>query len=148
MQEPSNLTPSATCVLLLGATGNLGRRLIPALLTHSHQTVAIVRSTSKLYSILPPSLLPHPQLTIIQGDATNSEAIAQALRDHTCNAIINAAGNQVAPWQEPVLEKIMRAVTDAAVDVGRERGEPLRGWFIGGMGSLVYPGTGGYLIQD
>jgi hypothetical protein len=42
----------------------------------------------------------------------------------------------------------VRAVVDAAVAVGRERGRPLRVWVIGGMSSLGYPGTEGRLIQD
>lgn len=87
-------------------------------------------------------------MTIIEGDATDSSAIRRALLDHDCDAIADVAGNQVAPWKEPVLERIVRAVVDAAIAVGRERGRPLRIWVIGGLGSLRYPGKDRHLIQD
>jgi hypothetical protein len=84
---------------------------------------------------------------VIEGDATDSSAIRRALLDHDCDAIADVAGNQVSPWKEPVLGRIVGAAVDAAVKVGRERGRPLRVWAIGGMGSLRYPGTDRYLIQ-
>lgn len=145
MERFSNSSLSPSRVLLLGATGKFGSRLVPALLSYHHHVVAVVRSPAKLPAKFLPSLF--SQLTIVQGDATSSRTITQALRDHFCDAIVNVAGNQVLPWDEPVLEKIVRAVVDAAVEVGKERGEPLRAWFIGGMGSLRYPGTE-WLIQD
>ena len=39
-------------------------------------------------------------------------------------------------------------MSSAAIRVGEDRGKPLRAWFIGGFGSLEYPGTGGWQIQD
>lgn len=64
---------------------------------------------------------------------------------------MNTAGNFVPPWREQVLEKIATSVSSAAIRVGRDRGKPLRAWFIGGLGSLVYtfPGnTERYQAQD
>ena len=132
-------------VLSLGATGNLGLRIIPALLIHNHRVVAYVRSRSKLRSLLPSSIL--ALITIIVGDATDSPIIEKAIVEHDCDAIVDTAGNQVLPWKEHVLPKIAKAVVDAAVAVGMARGKPLRAWLIGGLGSLEYPGTG-YLLQD
>jgi uncharacterized protein YbjT (DUF2867 family) len=143
MEQPSK--PSR--VLLLGATGNLGSRLLPTLLAHRHAVIAFVRSPTKLASLIAPSLLSHSDLTVVEGDATDSSAIRRAIVLHDCDAIADVAGNQVAPWKEPVLERIVGAVVDAAVKVGRERGRPLRAWVIGGMGSLRYPGTDRHLIQ-
>jgi uncharacterized protein YbjT (DUF2867 family) len=140
--------PKPSRILLLGATGNLGSRLLPALLAHHHTVIALVRSQTKLASQMAPSLLSHSDLTLIEGDATDSSAIYHALQGHDCDAIVDVAGNQVAPWKEPVLERIVRAVVDAAVAVGTERGRPLRVWVIGGMGLLRYPGTGDHMIQD
>jgi len=55
----------------------------------------------------------------------------------------------VLPWQEFLLPKIAKAVMDAAVAVGRERGVPLRAWLVSGMNILQYPGTPNlYLLQD
>jgi uncharacterized protein YbjT (DUF2867 family) len=146
-------SPKPHRVLLLGATGNRGSRLLPALLAHHHTVVAMVRSQAKLATIMAPYgstrvPTPIPNLTIIEGDATDSSAIRRALLDHDCDTIADVAGNQVAPWKDPVLERIVRAVVDAAVAVGRERGRPLRAWIIGGLSSLGYPGMEGYLIQD
>jgi UDP-glucose 4-epimerase len=36
--------------------------------------------------------------SIVVGDATDSAAIAKAIRDHDIEAIIDVAGNQVLPW--------------------------------------------------
>ena len=132
-------------VLLLGATGNLGSRLIPALLVHNHKLTVYVRNLSKLHSLIPSSIV--SQLSIVVGDATDARSIEQAILDNDCDAIVDTAGNQVLPWREYLLPKIAKAVTDAAVAVGMARGKPMRAWLIGGLGSLEYPGTG-YLLQD
>lgn len=137
-------------VLLLGGTGNLGVRLIPSLLSHpsTHLTLYI-RNIPKLHSLLSPRLLSHPNLTVTEGDATDPTAIKRALIDNDIEGIVNVAGNQVLPWKEYLLPKIAKAVCDAAVDVGRERGgKPLRAWVATGAGELEYPGTGGWLLAD
>jgi len=46
-----------------------------------------------------------------------------------------------------VMPKIARAVTHAAVAVGKQRGKPLRAWISSGIVSLECPGTG-YLFSD
>jgi len=131
-------------VLLLGATGNLGSRLVPALLAHNHTVTVYVRSISKLHSLLPPSLT--SAITIVSGDATDSAGVREAILANNCDALVNAAGNQVLPWREYVLPKIAKAVADAAVAVGRERGgRPMRAWFVCGIGELGYPGMEGRL---
>lgn len=134
-------------VLLLGGTGNLGTRCIPALLAHKHIVTLYVRNPSKLRLLISTSAL--EQTTIVVGDATDSAGIKQAILEHNIEAILNVAGNQVPPGQELLLPKIAKAVTDAAVAVGRERGTPLRAWLVSGMNILRYPGTpNSYLLQD
>lgn len=133
-------------VLLLGATGNLGPRLIPAVLAHGHVVIAYVRSPEKLRGLVSPSLL--PLITVVTGDATDSASVKEALLIHDCDAIVNAAGNIVWPWREQILGKIAAAVSKAAIEVGNARGKPLRAWFMGVMTSLTYLGTGGYKIED
>jgi putative NADH-flavin reductase len=133
-------------ILLLGATGNLGLRLIPALLVHGHEVVAYVRSASKLHSLTTPGLF--DAIKIYEGDALDSVAVEAALHQHACDAIMNTAGNRIMDGGEQVLYKIATAVSSAAVRVGESRGKPLRAWFIGGLGSLEYPGTGGRKVQD
>ena len=127
-------------VLLLGATGNLGSRLVPALLTHGHSVVAFVRSSNKLESLLPPSV--YQQITVVQGDATDPISVKGAILDARCDAVVSAAGlAALAPWRKSEFPTIFHAVLDAVREAGMERKNPLRTWFLGGMGVLYYPGT-------
>ncbi|KUJ15513.1 uncharacterized protein LY89DRAFT_783645 [Mollisia scopiformis] len=135
-------------ILLLGGTGNLGRRLIPALLSHNHTLTLLLRNPSKLTSLITPNL--HALISAIEtGDATDAAAIKRTLVAHDIEAIINVAGDQVRSGEEWVLPKIAKAVTEAAIQVSEERGKgrELRVWITCGLGIAAYPGTG-RLIQD
>jgi len=133
-------------VLLLGATGNLGLRCTTALLAHKHVVVVYVRNVPKLQSLVSPAVIAALEAIVI-GDATDAAGIKRAILEHDIDAIVDVAGTQVRPWQEYLLPKIARAVTEAAVAVGRERGRPLRAWITSGLGVLEHPGTK-YLVQD
>ncbi|KAG0645356.1 hypothetical protein D0Z07_8896 [Hyphodiscus hymeniophilus] len=134
-------------VLLLGGTGNLGSRCIPAFLAHEHIVTLYVRNPAKLQLLLSPAVL--KKTTIVTGDATDSEGIKKAILAHNIEAVINVAGTQVKPGEEPLLPKIAKAVTDAAVAVRKERGIPLRAWLVSGLSILEYPGTpNSRLLQD
>lgn len=86
---------------------------------------------------------------VVVGDATDAEGIKKAIVDYDIEAIVDVAANQVLPWKEFLLSKIAKAVTDAAVAVGKDRGAPLRAWLVSGIGVLQYPGTPNeYLLQD
>jgi len=127
-------------VLLLGATGNLGSRLIPALLTHNHTITAYVRSSSKLHTLLPTSL--HSRINIIQGDATDSQAIKRAILTSKAEAVVNTAGvPALAPWAKSDLPIIFRAVLEAVRQASEGLKKPLRLWMLGGQGVLCVPGT-------
>ena len=127
-------------VLLVGATGNLGVRLVAALLTHGHSVVAFVRSSNKLESLLSPSV--YSQIAIVQGDATDPASIKRAISDASCDAVVNTAGvAAMPPWGKSELPVIFRAVLDAVREAGLDRGKPLRVWFLGGMGVLYFPGS-------
>jgi len=133
-------------VLLLGATGNLGSRCLQALIAHKHIVTVVVRNVSKLESMMSPALLEQIH-AIVEGDATDSAALEKAILDHDIEGIVDVAGNIVPPWQEPLMPKIVRAVTDAAIAVGKQRGKPLRAWITSAIIVLEYPGTG-YLFSD
>ncbi|EAS37220.3 uncharacterized protein CIMG_02574 [Coccidioides immitis RS] len=124
-------------VILLGATGNLGIRLVAALLAHGHQVVVYVRSPQKFANMAPEGV--RSRVTVFHGDATDAEGLKTAIREHHCDAMVDTAGNQVWPWKEHQLQKIARAASQAAVDIGRERGVPMRALFICGLGELEYP---------
>ena len=127
-------------VLVTGATGNLGIRLVVALLTHGHSVVAYVRSPHKLESLLPTSV--YRQITVVQGNATESASIKKAILDANCDAVVNTAGvAALPPWAKSDLPPIFRAVLDAVREAGLERKKPLRAWFLAGLGVLYFPGS-------
>lgn len=127
-------------LLLLGATGNLGCRLVPALLTHGHNVTVYVRSAKKLETTFPSDVV--QRLTAIEGDATDCSAIRKAILESRADAVVSAAGvAAVAPWASSTLPAIFRAVVQAAQQASAERGSPLRLWMLGGTGVLYFPGT-------
>ncbi|KAF2425524.1 NAD(P)-binding protein [Tothia fuscella] len=127
-------------VIVIGATGNLGLRLVAALLTHGHTVVAYVRSTKKLESLLSAAI--YNRVTVVQGDATDSISIKKAILEGNCDAVINAAGlAALPPWAKSDLPEIFRAVVKGVREAGVEREKPLRAWFLGGLGVLQFPGS-------
>lgn len=127
-------------VLLIGATGNLGIRLVPALLTHGHSVVAFVRSSNRLESLLPTSV--YNQITVVQGDAADSVSVKRAILDANCDAVVNTAGvAALPPWGKSELPAIFRAVLGGVREAGMDRERPLRAWFLAGLGVLYYPGS-------
>ena len=133
-------------VLLLGATGNLGSRTIPTLLAHGHNVTAFVRSDTKLRSLLTSELYNMIEVSI--GDAGNTEDVYLALKEHSCDCLITTAKIGEPFGHDARLGTFATAISTAAIKLGRDRGKPLRAWFMGGLGSLEYPGTGGWQIQD
>jgi hypothetical protein len=85
----------------------------------------------------------------VVGDAKDKEGIKVALREHDIEAVIDVAGNMVWPWQEYSLPSIAKAVSSAAIEVGQERGRPLRAWITSGIAIMDCPRAAeGVLIQD
>ena len=125
-------------VLLLGSTGNVGSRLLPALLAHSHTPVLYVRNPSKLPQQVLTSL---PSSSIVTGDATDKNAIAKAIQEHECEAVVSAAGIGAMFFRTEQFPKIFRAVVEAAATIGKSRNRPIRCWMLGGFGMLDMPGS-------
>lgn len=121
-------------VLLLGVTGNVGSRMLPALLAHKHQVVAYVRTPAKI----------SPEATskldaVVVGSASDSAAIKAAILSHNCDAVVNAAGlASVTPFtSEGEFPAIFGSVVRAALEAGRERGgPPVRCWLMSGQGVM------------
>ena len=143
---PSTTVNDKMRVLLLGGTGNLGRRCIPALIAHGHILTVYVRNPSKLRSLISTELLDRID-AVVEGDATDVATLKQAITDHNIEAILDVAGNQVLPWHEYELSKIAKAIADAAVAVGKERGKPLRIWVTSALGIMKIPDKD-YLLED
>lgn len=132
-------------VLLLGATGNLGSRLLPALQAHGHQVAVFIRSESKLKELVPSSVFSN--CTVVTGSASDANAVREALVRNRCDGLVNSAGRaNIFPWQAPRMQDIIQAVVTGAVEASKELGKPVRAWFLGGMSALDYPGLGGTKI--
>ncbi|RMX78780.1 hypothetical protein D0869_08811 [Hortaea werneckii] len=112
-------------VLLLGATGNLGSRLVPALLTHGLSVTCFVRSAGKLKGLLPPTV--SDQITIREGDAKQSAAVKKAILESECDTVVSAAGvAAAAPWGKSDLPEIFKAVLQGIQEACVERQKPIR----------------------
>ena len=134
-------------VLLLGATGTLGSRLLPALLAHKQKVVVYVRNELKLKELIPSTIL--SRVTVVKGDATDSDSIRNALVQHECDALVNSAGlAAVLPWSKPQMQEIIKAAATGAVDASKELNRPIRAWFLGGMSILDVPGMKGTQLMN
>jgi hypothetical protein len=66
---------------------------------------------------------------VYQGDAYVSAAVADAIEQYECDALVHTA--YTPPWQKKPPGNIVASVSAAAIEVGQKRGTPLRAWFIG-----------------
>lgn len=77
--------PSPTRILIVGATGGTGRRLVEQALERGFWVTALVRNPSKLR-------LEHQRLTIVQGDVLDAASIHAAMRGQ--EAVLSALGHR------------------------------------------------------
>ncbi len=114
-------------ILLIGATGNLGRTLLPMAIAQGHHVTVYVRDQSKLPDDL------NAEVTVVVGDVFDSETLTEACKQQ--DVVINTAGNVIDG--ERFLD-VFKAVLQAV-----EAGLPSSGlfWFCGGAAALDIPGT-------
>jgi putative NADH-flavin reductase len=62
-------------LFLLGSTGKAGRAILREALERGHFVTAYVRTPSKIAQ-------PHPHLTLIQGDAIDTDRLAKYMAGH------------------------------------------------------------------
>lgn len=108
------MSPSR-CVLVLGASGATGRRLVTQLLAWGHAVRVVVRRADRL----PPDLRGHANLTLVEGSVLEfDEARLEALVSD-CDAIASCLGHNVSlrglfgpPYRlvRRTVERICRAV--------------------------------------
>ena len=120
-------------IVLYGATGKAGSRILTELLERGHEVVAVVRNPDKL--------APNDGLTVQQGDLSSVEAIAEAIGG--AQAVISAYGPP-ADKTEQILGVTKREIA-AVQQVSQEASSPEhapRLIVVGGAGSLeVAPGV-------
>lgn len=149
-----------TSVLLLGATGSLGSRLLSALLSRPSITVtAVVRNRAKLYSIASASssiISNQKHLSVEEGNATDASLIARIIREKNISVVVNAAGHakmfSFSSNRSPdknEFARIVKASVDAVdqAAVTSENQKRIRSWFLGGMLLLDLPESGSGLDQ-
>jgi NAD(P)H-binding len=124
-------------VLLLGVTGRVGSRMLPALLKHGHEVVVYVRSANKTKPEIK-SLLAGE----VVGSATDIPTLKNAILTHNCDAVFNAAG--LAPLfthsKNNEFSNLFASVVKAVVEARKERGgPPIRAWFLSGWSLLDSP---------
>lgn len=96
--QPISNKPQST-VLVLGATGNLGRRVVKLLLEQQYHVKAFVRNPARARDILAISTLPPGQkepLTLVVGDVTQAESLPTDLMTGV-DAVISCLGAIVRP---------------------------------------------------
>jgi putative NADH-flavin reductase len=72
-------------ILIIGATGGLGRQLVTQALERTYAVTALVREPSRLE-------IDHPQLTIIQGDVLDYGSVDAVMQDQ--EAVLSALGHK------------------------------------------------------
>jgi uncharacterized protein len=104
-------------IAIIGATGNVGSRLVDEALSRGHQVTAVARNASRLP--------PDEKLTFSGADATDPEQLSRALAGH--DVVISAT-----PFRKVKPESLIDAVRRSGVK---------RYLVVGGAGSLeVSPG--------
>jgi uncharacterized protein YbjT (DUF2867 family) len=94
-------------LIILGAAGATGTQLAEQALAAGHHVTALVRSPEKLTPT-------GPNLRVVQGDATDRAAVAQAMEG--ADVVISTLGAK-----RPVIADAARAIVDAAKQDGTPR---------------------------
>jgi uncharacterized protein YbjT (DUF2867 family) len=84
-RSSDELLPSPTRILIVGATGGTGRRLVARALERGLWVTALVRNPSKLR-------LEHKRLTVVQGNVLDPGSIDTAMRGQ--EAVVSALGHR------------------------------------------------------
>jgi len=111
-------------VALIGATGNVGTRLIDELTSRGHQVTAIARNVDKLKG--------KAGVTAVQADAKKNDEIVLAIKGH-----------------DAVISSLRFADTDPAalISAVKQAGAP-RYLVVGGAASLKAPGTDQRIVDS
>jgi hypothetical protein len=117
-------------ILVLGAAGETGARLVIAAMQAGHQVTALVRDAGKLAARLGTQT---PSPTVLIGDVLDEAALAAAMAGQ--DVVINAAGNA---WDGASFARLVQSTIRVA---DKTLGPGGRFWLFGGAGVLDVPGT-------
>ncbi|KAK3393402.1 hypothetical protein B0H63DRAFT_516597 [Podospora didyma] len=136
-------------VLVIDASGCLGRACITALQATSpaHTIIALVHTPATF-----PAALANLCDAIVTVGARDTAKLADALRTHECDALVQAGGyTAIWPWQTSYLPVMFAAALDAAEGVARERSgitrdgeiptvdKRIRAWMVCDLGGMDAP---------
>jgi putative NADH-flavin reductase len=114
---------------VIGATGNVGQRVVAEALRRGHEVVGVVRDPSAVQS-------PDKRVRLVKGDATNADDVARVTRG--ADAVVSAisprpnARGMAAPSLSTNARALIKGLRDAGVK---------RVLYVGGASSLeVAPG--------
>jgi putative NADH-flavin reductase len=116
-------------IVLFGATGNVGRRVIAEALRRGHEVVGVVRDPAR-------SAAPDPRVRLVRGDALDAASVVEVTRG--ADAVVNA----ISP--RPGTTGVAPSLADAAraLIAGLGVSGVKRLVVVGGAGSLeVAPGV-------
>jgi len=114
-------------IVLFGAGGNVGQRIIREALARGHQVTAAVRDVAHFEK-------GDPRVTVVQGDATDAASIARVAKG--ADAIVNSVSPRPGKSGQPASS--LTAVARAMI-AGASRAGVTRLIVIGGAGSLLMP---------
>jgi uncharacterized protein len=116
-------------IVLFGATGHIGQRIVAEALRRGHTVIGVVRDPDQVAS-------PDPRVQLVQGDATDPDSVARVARG--ADAIVSAISPRPNPRgrSAPSLSQAARALL-----AGARQANVKRVIVVGGAGSLeVAPG--------
>ena len=116
-------------IVVFGATGNVGQRVVKEALSRGHSVTGVVRDPSAVQS-------PDPRVRLVRGDATNADSVAEVVKgaDAVVSAISPRPNQRGLP--APKLVDNARALIAALRTAGVRRV-----LFVGGASSLeIAPG--------
>ncbi len=118
-------------ITVLGATGNVGRRVVAEALSRGHEVTAVVRDSAKL-EYLPANVIPRI------GDAGDVNDVAALSADQ--DVVINAT--RPSPGSESEIMATTQGLMDGVARAG------VRLLIVGGAATLKVPGTAGRTLLD
>lgn len=115
-------------ILVIGAGGNLGRRLVSRARARGHRVTAFLRDASRFN---PEGVNEDATLNVIEADALNGTDLRRAMENQ--DAVVSAAGNAA---DGDAFVRTFGRIVDAAEEV-----RPSRLWMLGGTAVLTIPRT-------
>ena len=136
-------------VLVLGAGGRFGSRLVSAVVSYHHTVIALARDQHKLESILPSALI--SKLIVETGSAEDIPLLERLLEDHQVDILFNCAGSpsgNLAQGAQVRIPQITAASLKACANVSEKRGRVIRGWWLCGVAVMDDPHRPGHVIHE